>query len=147
MSFREMGWEAQTPPTRHSVANPIGYPWRVAPLQSPLPFHRSREACDRFFDPVKRKNLACEGNQKIVQIRRFQRLFSLVTFFGEATGPGGLIVVDQTVPLPADLIPEVTDRQVGQSALARFDSLLEGRRWNWRPESSRGCLNGSIVFR
>lgn len=42
-------------PFRHSVAIPTGYPWRVAPLQSPLPFYRLPRRSTVFADRVKLK--------------------------------------------------------------------------------------------
>src|SRR3972149_5302011 len=35
-----VGGGGVAPPPRQSVAHPAGYPWRVALLRCPLPFHR-----------------------------------------------------------------------------------------------------------
>jgi len=65
------------------IRNPTGYPWRVGPMQSPLPFHRLKENAGfyRF------------SQGEILFQKRFLCPFSLVTFLLEATGKEKVIDV------------------------------------------------------
>ncbi len=59
---REAGLGGENEPrlsSRHSVAHPTGYPWRVALQQSPLPFRRVVKRLIHEAAPVKHESSAC----------------------------------------------------------------------------------------
>lgn len=53
------GEDEPRPSSRHSVAHPTGYPWRVALQQSPLPFRRVMKRLSHDTAPVKHESSAC----------------------------------------------------------------------------------------
>ena len=57
------------PPPRQSVAHPAGYPWRVALLRCPLPFHRLMFVVVRHRSTVKRPALPRQDPRHVPSLR------------------------------------------------------------------------------